>query len=414
MSPWKPKLKRGIELADLPLSPEEAFVALRLNGSSDAQTIAKMTGLPSAKVAAALTKLVSLGVVPHPSSAEARADSTAPPQDEEAKSTASKQSANRLPLPKTEDPEVTQPDARRPEPPAPEEAKPEAHKQGGVNLEALKQLESQEKGDDQPAEPEGEAPAEPQSEEEAAAEEAASEEADRVADAGSGQHRQYYENNLKQLTADERAGMAGSANEPDLSALCFDPLPEVIRQLVENPYFKPIHARLVAMHHRTPQGLEALMARGVFANDSGVRRAILKNPMLSMPLMRRLFGGRRLIEQFRLTTSRDLPEQTRRVARELMRQRFATADADDRVEVIIKTEGRCLAQLIGLPVDGKTASRLCGRTYSSTTLVQNIARWAAAPPALIAHLIKQEIVRRSPTLRTLLQRHPNAPTSAKQ
>ena len=70
--------------------------------------------------------------------------------------------------------------------PAPEEAKPEAHKQGGVNLEALKQLESQEKGDDQPAEPEGEAPAEPQSEAEAAAEEAASEEADRVADAGSG------------------------------------------------------------------------------------------------------------------------------------------------------------------------------------------------------------------------------------
>ena len=412
-------MKRGIDLEHLPLSPEEAFVALRLNGAADAQTISKLTGLPSAKVAAALKKLVSLGVVPHPSSAEAKADAGGGvPEETEAKSTGPKQSATRLPPVRTEDSEAPPP--KPVEAPKAEEAKP-VHKQGGVNLEALKLLGSQ---TDETEQPEAETPEaeaaearpepEPQTEEEAEAEEAAGEEADKIAEANSGQHRQYYENNLKQLTADERASLAAGANEPELSALCFDPLVEVIRQLVENPYFKPVHARLVAMHHRTSQGLDALMARGVFANDTGVRRAILKNPMLSVPLMRRLFGGRRLIEQFRLTVSRDLPEQTRRVARELMRQRFNTADADDRVEVIIKTEGRCLGQLIGIPVDGKTASRLCGRTYSSTTLVQNIARWAAAPPALIAHLLKQDLVRRSPTLRTLLARHPNAPSSAKQ
>jgi hypothetical protein len=47
-------------------------------------------------------------------------------------------------------------------------------------------------------------------------------------------------------------------------------------------------------------------------------------------------------------------------------------------------------------------------------LIQNIARWSAAPPALIAHLLRQEAVRRQPQLRTLLARHPNAPADAKR
>jgi hypothetical protein len=47
-------------------------------------------------------------------------------------------------------------------------------------------------------------------------------------------------------------------------------------------------------------------------------------------------------------------------------------------------------------------------------LIQNIARWSAAPPALIAHLLKQEAVRRQPQLRLLLQRHPNAPADTRR
>jgi len=139
-----------------------------------------------------------------------------------------------------------------------------------------------------------------------------------------------------------------------------------------------------------------------------VRRALLRNPQLPAALLRRLYGGRRLLEQHKLVISHDLPEQTRRTARELLRTRFSSADAEERVEVIVKTEGRCLTSLTGLPVDGKTAALLCGRPYTSTLLVQNISRWAACPPALIAHLLKQELVRRSPSLKLLLQRHPNA------
>src|SRR5205814_1685165 len=188
-----------------------------------------------------------------------------------------------------------------------------------------------------------------------------------------------------------------------------DPLPAVVHALLDNPRFGLAQARLVATHHRTPAGLEAVAARAPFAADAGVRRALVRNPQLPAGLLRRLMGGRRLLEQHKLVVSHEVPEQTRRAARELLRTRFASADADERVEVIVKTEGRCLAALAGVPVDGKTTALLCGRTYTSTLLVQNISRWPACPPALIAHLMKQELVRRSPTLRLLLQRHPNAP-----
>jgi hypothetical protein len=243
----------------------------------------------------------------------------------------------------------------------------------------------------------------------------ASDEGEPVAiDEPAGVHRKLYETALRQLAADERATRAKAAEEPELSALCFDPLPAVIHALLDNPRFSLPQARLVAAHHRTPAGLEALAARAAFAADAGVRRALLRNPQLSTVLLRRLHGGRRLLEQHQLVVSRDLPEQTRRAARELLRARFSTAEAEERVEVIVKTDGRCLTSLAGLPVDGKTAALLCGRTYTSTLLVQNISRWAACPPALIAHLMKQELVRRSPALKLVLRRHPNAPAEPRR
>jgi hypothetical protein len=227
-------------------------------------------------------------------------------------------------------------------------------------------------------------------------------------------HRQVYETFLRKLTPGERTAQARTAEEPDLSAFCFDPAPAVIHALIENPRFGPLQARLVAAHHGTSSGLEALAARAAFAADPGVRRALLRNPQLSAAVMRRLYGGRRLLEQQKLVDSHDLPEQTRRTARELLRARFSTAEPEERVELILKTEGRCLGSLAGLPIDGKTAALLCGRTYSSALLVQNICRWAACPPSVIAHLMKQELVRRSPSLKLLLQRHPNAPSGPRR
>ena len=301
-------LTPGVDLRGLPLTPEEGFVASRLDGATDLHALSIVTGLSPERVEAALERLVSLGAVSPP--------------------------------------EVL------------EEGEPVAS--------------------DEPA----------------------------------GTHRELYETVLRQLAPDERVTRAKAAEEPELSAFCFDPLPAVIHALLDNPRSSLPQARLVAIHHRTPSGLEALAARAAFAADAGVRRALLRNPQLSTGLLRRLHGGRRLLEQHKLVVSRDVPEQTRRAARELLRARFSTAEAEERVEVIVKTEGRCLTALAGLPVDGKTAALLCSRTYTSTLLVQNISRWAACPPALIAHLMRQELVRRSPPLKVLLKRHPNAPAGS--
>jgi hypothetical protein len=222
-------------------------------------------------------------------------------------------------------------------------------------------------------------------------------------------HRALWAQSLSGLTPDERTARARAAVEPELSALCFDPLPQVARALLDNPHFGLVHARLLARHHHTAVGIEAVATRAAFGADAGVRRALLTNAQLPQAVYRRLWGSHRLLEQYQVAVSREVTESTRRTAREVLRARFQSAVADERVELIIKTEGRCLALLSGLPVDSRTAAMLCGRTYASTMLVQNIARWSAAPPQLIAHLLRQELVRRSPQLRLLLERHPNAP-----
>ena len=309
---WKPVLAAGVDLLTLPLTPEEGFVASRLDGATDLHGLSVGTGLPRERVEAAVRKLAALGAVSGPE----------------------------------------------------EEAVPE---------------------EDGPDGDEG---------------------------AATGTHRQLYETTLRQLAAEERQARARIAEEPELSALCHDPLPAVVQALLENPRFGPVQARLVAAHHRTGAGLDAMASRAALAADPGVRRALLRNPQLSATLLRRLQGGRRLLEQYKLSVSREVPEQTRKAARELLRSRFATADAEERVELILKTEGRCLTSLTGLPIDGKTSALLCGRPITSTLLAQNIARWAAAPPPLVAHLLKQEIARRSPQLRLQLQRHPNAPAGS--
>jgi hypothetical protein len=322
MADWKPALNPGVDLMALPLTPEEGFVASRLDGATGLHAISVTTGLTQESIGAALEKLVAHGAISRPA----------------------------------EEP------AAETEEPVAEAQESEPHTQN----------------------------------------------------ASAGIHRKLYETTLRQLTSGERTARAKSALDPELSAFCFDPLPAVVQALLENERFGLVQARLVAAHHRTSTGLEALCARAAVTADLGVRRALLRNPQLPAGVLRRLYGNRRLLEHFKLTSSRDLPEQTRTAAREMMRTRFATAEADERIEVIVKTEGRCLMQLAGLPVDGKTAALLCNRTYSSTLFVQNLSRWSVAPGALIAHLLKQELVRRSPALRNLLIRHPNAPAAEKK
>lgn len=221
-------------------------------------------------------------------------------------------------------------------------------------------------------------------------------------------HRQLFEAQLHPQPVEVRVAQARLAQEPALSAYCFDPTTEVIRALLENPLLGGQQARLIAAHHRTAAGLEALGARAAFAHDPGVRRALLQNPLLPPSLYRRLWSSRRLLEQYLVASTRDAPEQVRAMARDLLRTSFNQRAGEERAELILTTEGRCLVSLVGLTLDGQATALLCRRTYVSTLLIQNIARWSAAPPALIAHLRRQEAVKRNPALRLLLERHPNA------
>lgn len=219
-----------------------------------------------------------------------------------------------------------------------------------------------------------------------------------------------YQQLLRGLPLDERVQRARVAQDAELNAWCHDPSPKVIAAVLENPRTGLTQARLVARHHRDARGLANLAGRAAFAADDVVRRELLRNPQLQPGLIRKLWGQRRLLDQWKWSASRETTEQARRTLRETLRGRFAAAGvAEERVEMIIKTEGRCLGALSGIPVDSKTTALLCGRPYASTMLIQNLGRWSAAAPVLIAHLLRQPLVRRVPSLKAILTAHPNAP-----
>jgi len=362
MTDWIPKPNPQVDLRSLALSPEEGFVLSRLDGATAARNLPALTGLPVERLQGILTRLVSQGAL--------------------------------------------LPEAEGAAPPLPAAPPPAARAAGPTRHAAVDDLSSADplpldlgEGAEAAGVPEDDAEPEP---------------ADDVPEVALGNFRQLFETRLHPQPEDQRAARARAAEDPELSALCFDPVPAVIKAVLENPRAGLAHARLIARNHRNPVGLEALCARAAFAADTGVRRWLVRNPQLPAGLFRRLWSARRLLELHKVTNDRDVPESTRRSAREVLRQRFTTGPSEEKVELILNTEGRALGALLGLSVDGKTTSLLCGRTYRSPLLIQNLARWSAAPPALVAHLLKQEAVRRQPQLRMMLTRHPNAPADVKR
>jgi hypothetical protein len=233
------------------------------------------------------------------------------------------------------------------------------------------------------------------------------------ATAAAATHRQLFETKLHPLPEDEREALASTAEEPELSAFCFDPTPRVVRAVLGNPKTGLPHARLVAAHHGNAVGLDALGEKATLIQDAEVQRLLLRNQQCPAPLLQRLLSRRRLAEVYQTTQSRELPERNRRSALDVLRRRFAETTSEERVELILRTEGRALAALVGLSLDGRAAALLCARTLTSVLLVENLARWPATPPTVIGQLLRQPMVLRMPQLRTLLKRHPNCPASAK-
>lgn len=354
---WRP-----LPLADLQgvnLTAEEGFVLSRVGEADSIDALADTTGLGPERVRAILQKLASVGAVVA------------------AQETTGSEAFGEI--------DFDVPAAAAP--PVPAEASPP---DDAAPLEAATQSDVDEEGDDS-------------SEDQAEA--GAANAAEVLAS-----HRARYESRFRAETSDARVAAASSAHDPDLAALCLDPDPRVIAAVLDNPRAGLPHARLVAAHHRTTTGLEFVLRRAEFARDTQVTRMLLRNDQLSDGLLRRLLGSRRLAEIYKVALSRDVPERTRFGSRALLGSRFAQSQADERVELVVRTEGRCLSLLIGQTFDSRTTSLLCRRPYHSVLFIQNLARFSACPPLLLVHLVKQPLVKRQPQLKRMLQQHPNMPS----
>lgn len=225
-------------------------------------------------------------------------------------------------------------------------------------------------------------------------------------------YRKLYEHKFRDCSVDDRIALASQAVEADLLALCLDSSTRVIHALLQNPHFGLDHARTVAAHHGTPQGLEQLARHAQFLRDAHVARRLLQNPQLPDAVLLRSLAGRQLLGIYRAGVDRDLPERNRTRVRAQLRIHFSRAEPNERASLIIKTEGRCLGQLAGSTFDGKTTALLCHHNYASTLLIQNLARFSATPPAVLQKLLRCGPVRRQAQLRTLVQRHPNCSNSS--
>jgi hypothetical protein len=159
------------------------------------------------------------------------------------------------------------------------------------------------------------------------------------------------------------------------------------------------HARLIALHHRTEAGLEILSRNMQLLRDALVERRLLRNPQCGETVFTRITSPKNIFQTYKIAIDRDVPELTRVRSRGHLRTKFHAAPHADRADLVIRTEARCLVLLTGCPFDAKTTSILCGRTHASVLFVQNVAKFPAAPPQLLAHLVKLPFVRKIAPLR---------------
>src|SRR3989442_1359876 len=80
------------------------------------------------------------------------------------------------------------------------------------------------------------------------------------------------------MEPDKRLVAAQTEDGSNLHALCLDPDPQIIHAVLTNPKTNLTHARMIAMHHRTHVGLDAVARRSEFLSDAQVQRRLLSNP----------------------------------------------------------------------------------------------------------------------------------------
>jgi hypothetical protein len=472
MTDWIPK-RRSIAVPETVLDRDERFVLARVDGTLSVEQLAGLAGISPATVESILDRLVSRGAVlktlpprsyrgyveAEPVSAEEAAalpeleivPDDEPDEPDEPDETDDADDMLAVPVdttfrPGTKRPTQGAPPMAVPPPPSPPllylasqslanadgaelEELPDDDEEGltesavqmiagattqnsEVELEDVASFDDGEMPDlDQlpmPVAPEQEAPADKPLDEKDEKE---------LADLGSdASYLRIYATNYKHLTVDQRMVIVNRSTDrmgpPEAMAL--DPDPKVIKALFENPYTQLKHARLAAFHHRSSAGLDALAARGDLLRDAQVQRLLLRNPITGDGLVRRILQPRRLGEIFKTTLDREVPDKTRVTSRNILRSNFTKASSEDKFSLIWNTEARVLPTLVGCTLDARTTATICGKPVTSIALVSNFARWGATPPAVLAHFLKQNFVRRQANLKKMLLQHPNCPSDAKR
>jgi len=411
----------GKSISTLPLSPEEGFVLSRIDGRLSVDDLEALTGIEASRLAGIVAKLASHGAV---DLEEAESSGYLPDVDSSPKLDSAKEKASladfasalgmdptafagrgtkaAVEAPVAEERAESRSNYPPPAVPGENESDPELPASDVVPVADLAEPESATQlADAQAAGPT-----------EAETEEGAEESADVARNERN--YRQLYETKFHSLTPDARVGAAKTSSGSDLLALCFDADPRVITAILENHLVGLDHARMIAMHHHTGTGLEIVTRRRDFLHDSLVERRLLRNPQCGDMVLSRILSNKRVFAVYKIAIDREIPELTRAKSRGQLKKSWQTATPEERSDLVIRTEARCLTYLTGCTFDAKTTQILCGRNYASAMFVQNIAKFPAAPPGLLAHLCKQPFVRKSMPLRRMLLQHPNLPGEVKR
>ncbi|MEA2751769.1 MAG: hypothetical protein QOI41_5912, partial [Myxococcales bacterium] len=368
----------GAQAQNLRLTPEEDFVLARCDGRLSVHDLVALTGMEEKRIERIVTNLQARGAVqleaveassgylpevgsgpalPNDGEMTSLADFAAvlgmdpsafAPQGargavEEPVAPERKESRSNYPPPATSEPPDALPDPTSEVVPVAAQAAPDSSEQLVADGP---QLELEEVTD----------------EEEAAAD---TEESQEAAVLKEQDYRKLYEAHFHPLTVDVRAGLAKVAHGPDLLALCLDADSRVIAGILENPSTGLQHVRLIAFHHRTGVGLEMVTRRQDFLRDLLVERRLLRNPMAGDTVLQRVMASKRLFQTYKIAIDRDVPELTRSKSRGYMRQKYQNAPSEERADLVLRTEGRCLIYMTGCAFDAKMTGILCGRPYNS-------------------------------------------------
>ena len=227
-------------------------------------------------------------------------------------------------------------------------------------------------------------------------------------------YRRLYETQLKHLDRDARVQLARTTTEELLYALCYDEFPGVIAGILDNPTSGLQHARMIARYHGKAMGIEHLVQRARYLQDPLIQRHLLRNRVTPDAVLKRLLRLKPLMQLFKINFSREISDGAKRVARDTFRSKFQTGSAEECIALVFGTEGRCLQQLSGVPLDEAFTALFVKRSINSMQLVQSLARHAATPPKIIVHLWRQPLVKRQTHLRNMLLKHPNCPGELKR